>query len=281
MTTAELQTHATKIRINIIKMLTAAGSGHSAGSLGMTDVFTALYFGGLLQHDPKKPHWAERDRVILSNGHICPVWYATLAEAGYFKESELQTFRKLDSRLQGHPHLDSLPGIENSAGPLGQGISQACGLAKGFLMDGKKNLVVALTSDGEHQEGQTWEAYMFAAAHRLHNLTVCIDRNSIQIDGDIEDVMPIEPLVEKLRAFNWHVQEINGHNFDEIMGAFETARAVRHSPSVIICNTIPGKGVELMEGLFEWHGKAPNNDESKLAIKDIRSLKGTISWEAT
>jgi transketolase len=280
-TVTDLQKIATNIRINVIKMLTAAGSGHSAGSLGMADVFTALYFGGLIMHDPKKPNWAERDRVLLSNGHICPVWYATLAQAGYFPEEELKTLRKLRTRLQGHPHLGSLPGVENTSGPLGQGISQACGLAKGFLIDGKKNQVVALTSDGEHQEGQTWEAYMFAAAHNLHNLTVFVDRNGIQIDGDTENIMPVEPLMDKIKAFGWHVLEINGHDFGEIASAFELARSVREKPSAIICRTIPGKGVEFMEGLFEWHGKAPSAQESKLAVKEIRSLRGSIAWEGT
>lgn len=273
-----LERHALSIRMNIIKMLVAAGSGHSAGPLGLADIFTLLYFG-ILKHDPEKPTWKERDYLLVSNGHTCPVWYATLAEAGYFKTDELLTLRKLGSRLQGHPHLGSLPGIENTSGPLSQGFSQACGLAKALLMDNKKNQVYVVLSDGEHQEGQIWEAYMFAAKYRLHNLTVLIDRNTIQIDGDTEDIMPLEPLADKLTAFGWHVQEIDGHNFHELYTACETAKAVRHSPSVIICHTIAGKGVEFMEGEYLWHGKPPTAGQAHEAIQELRSLKGKIVWE--
>ena len=275
---SELAIKSLTIRQEIITMLLAAGSGHSAGPLGMTDVFTALYFH-ILRHDPQRPNWEDRDRVLLSAGHICPVWYATLAEAGYFPKDELKTLRKLNSRLQGHPHYASLPGIENTSGPLGQGISQACGVAMSFKMDNRKNLVYAITSDGEHQEGQTWEAYLFAAKYRLSNLTILIDRNNIQISGQTEDVMPLEPLRAKLEAFGCHVQEVDGHNFDAIITACNEAKAVAHAPSAIICHTIPGKGVEFMEGDYKWHGTPPNKEQAKAALHELRSLKGKIHYE--
>jgi len=274
----EIAEKALKIRQSIIEMLLTAGSGHSAGSLDMADVFAALYFR-VLNHNPRQPNWPNRDRVILSNGHICPVLYATLAEAGYFTKPELKTLRKLDTRLQGHPHYGSLPGIENTSGPLGQGLSQACGLALASKMDSRKNYIYALLSDGEHQEGQTWEAYMLAAKYRLHNLTVLIDRNNIQIDGETEDVMPLEPLRAKLEAFGWHVQEIDGHNLEAIIDACGQAQAVRHAPSAIICHTIAGKGVEYMEGEYLWHGAVPNKEQAKEALHELRSLKGKIKYE--
>lgn len=276
----ELATKAQIIRQGIIETLATAGSGHSGGSLGMTDVFTALYFN-LLKHDPHNPHWPDRDRVILSNGHICPVWYVTLAEAGYFPKEELKTLRKINSRLQGHPHLHSLPGVENTAGPLGQGISQACGLALGLRMDHKQNRVICLTSDGEHQEGQTWEAYLFAAKHALGNLTVFVDRNYIQIDGRTEDIMPLDPLAQKLTAFNWHVQEIDGHDFSAIQSAFETAQTLSDQPSVIICNTIPGKGVDFMENDYRWHGAAPSPEQAVQALTQLHTTQSVheITWK--
>ncbi|MDP3733314.1 MAG: transketolase, partial [Candidatus Daviesbacteria bacterium] len=207
----KLEEKANLIRQDIIKMLLEAGSGHSAGPLGMADIFTALYFN-VLNHDSTKPDWQERDRLVLSNGHICPVLYATLAHAGYFPVSELKTLRKLGTRLQGHPHRGVLPGIETTSGPLGSGLSQACGMALAGLMDKKKWWVYCLTSDGEHDAGNTWEAVMFAGKNKLNNLTVIIDRNNIQIDGFTEGVMPLEPLKEKYEAFGWYVLEIDGHN---------------------------------------------------------------------
>ena len=235
---SKLELTADEIRIDIIKMLVEAGSGHSAGPLGMADVFTALYFN-VLNHDPKKPDWEERDRLVLSNGHICPVWYATLAHAGYFPISELKTLRKLGTRLQGHPHRGSAPGVETTSGPLGSGLSQACGMALAGLMDKKKWWVYCLTSDGEHDAGNTWEAVMFANKYKLNNLTVIIDRNNIQIDGFTENIMPLEPLRGKYEAFNWHVLEVDGHNFEQIIAACNEAKAIYNKPVVIIAHTIP------------------------------------------
>ncbi len=261
------------IRQSVIKMLLAAGSGHSAGPLGMADVFTALYFS-VLKHRPKQPTWVGRDYVLLSNGHICPVWYATLAEAGYFPKAELKTLRQLGSRLQGHPHLGSLPGIENTSGPLAQGLSQACGLAYALRLDKRNNQVYTLMSDAEYQEGQTWEAYLFAAKYRLANLTVLIDRNNIQIDGTTEDIMPLEPFKPKLESFGWHVQEIDGHDFSAIISALYLAQSFNTAPSAIICRTIPGKGVTFMEGDYHWHGSPPNRDQAAQALKQLRTIQG-------
>lgn len=275
---SDLDQIAQSIRESIVLMLLEAGSGHSAGSLGMADVFTALYFGGVLRHDPKQPDWPERDRLILSNGHICPVWYATLAESGYFSKSELMTLRKIDSRLQGHPHHWSVAGIENTSGLLGQGLSQAAGLALAFKLDHTKQRVFCVLSDGEHQEGQTWEAYQFASAKKLSNLTVLVDRNNIQIDGFTEQVMPIEPLNAKLSAFGWQVFEVDGHNIQSIIATCNHARAIQEQPVAIVCNTIPGKGVEFMENLPEWHGKPPSFPDTISALKSIRSLQNRIAW---
>ncbi len=273
-----LEKTAYDIRADIIKMLLVAGSGHSAGPLGMADVFTSLYFA-VLSHDPKNPAWAERDRVVLSNGHIAPVWYATLAHAGYFPKEELLTLRKLNSRLQGHPHIGEPPGVENTGGPLGQGLSQAIGMALAAKMDSAKHRIYCLMSDGEHDEGQIWEAVLFAGKNKLHNLTGIVDRNNIQIDGFTEEIMPLEPLKEKYEAFNWHVLEIDGHNFEEIVNACNQAKAIYEKPTVIIAHTIPGKGVDFMENQFEWHGKTPKADEAKLALKELRTLKGKIVSE--
>ena len=275
----KLEEKANEIRQDIIKMLLAAGSGHSAGPLGMADVFTALYFGQVLKHDPKDP-WAEdRDRVILSNGHICPVWYATLAHAGFFPHEELMTLRKLNSRLQGHPHYRELPGVENTGGPLGQGLSQAIGHVLAGRMDQKDYRAYCLMSDAELQEGQNWEAIMFAGKNNLHNLTAIIDRNNIQIDGFTEDVMPLENLVDKFTAFNWSVIEINGHDIAEIVVAIEKAKTIFENPTVIIAHTIPGKGVDFMQWKPEWHGKPPKAEEAKIALHQLRTLGGKIKSE--
>ncbi len=275
----ELQKKANEIRQDIIKMLVEAGSGHSAGSLGMADVFTSLFFGGVINYDPKNPFWEERDRLILSNGHICPVLYATLANSGYFPKEELRTLRKLGSRLQGHPERKRLPGIETTSGPLGSGLAQAAGYAYAARMDGKRFRVYCITSDGEHQEGNHWEAVMFAGKYNLSNLTVIVDRNNIQIDGYTEDVMPLEPLKLKYEAFNWHVLDIDGHNIEEIINACNHAKAVYENPTVIIVHTIPGKGVEFMENLPEWHGKPPNVGEAIEALWQLRTLGGRINSE--
>jgi len=277
-TIKELKTIANKIREDIINMLVAAGSGHSAGPLGMADVFTALYFE-IMDYDPKNPEHAERDRLILSNGHICPVRYAAMAEAGFFPVEELLTLRKLGSRLQGHPERLKLPGVETTSGPLGSGLAQASGYALAAKMDGRKFRVYCVTSDGEHEEGNHWEAVMFAGKNNLNNLTAIVDRNNIQIDGFTEDIMPLEPLVEKYKAFNWSVIDINGHNFEEIVDAANKAKAIFENPTVIIAHTIPGKGVKFMENKFEWHGKPPNKEEAKQALHELRTLGGRIKSE--
>lgn len=277
----ELEQQANTIREDIIEMLTEAKSGHSAGSLGMADVFTALYFGDVVKHDPKKPDWLERDRVVLSNAHICPVWYATLARAGYFSVEELKTLRKLGSKLQGHPHRQSVPGIETSGGSLGQGLSIACGMAYTFnKLDEKNNWVWALTSDGEHDEGQMWEAAMFAGKNKLFNITQIMDRNNIQIDGYTEDVMPLEPIKEKYEAFGWHVMDVDGHNIEEIIDACHKSKTIFEKPSLIIAHTIPGRGVDFMEWKYSWHGKAPCDEEAKKALDCLRTLGGKIKSES-
>ncbi|MDZ4296051.1 MAG: transketolase, partial [Patescibacteria group bacterium] len=255
-----LEQTANQIRKDIIEMVVAAGSGHVGGPLGMADVFTALYFH-ILKHDPKRPDWEERDRLVLSNGHICPVQYAAMARAGYFPIEELKTLRTFGTRLQGHPHRTALPGIETTSGPLGSGLSQAVGMAIATKMDGKKNNIYCLMSDAEQEIGQIWEAVLLAGKLRLDNLTALIDRNNIQIDGMTEDIMPIEPLKEKYESFNWHVLEINGHDFEEIVGAFETAKAIYEKPVVIISHNIPGKGVDFMEFSYPWHSKAFKPEE--------------------
>lgn len=270
---------ANTVRQDIIKMLLEAGSGHSAGPLGMTDVFVALYFS-VLNHNPKRPDWKERDRLILSNGHIVPVRYAVMARAGYFPVKELMTLRKFGSRLQGHPERTKLPGLETTSGPLGSGLSQASGMAYvGKHIDMTKWQVYCLMSDGEQEAGNTWEAAMFAGKNKLSNITAIIDRNNIQIDGYTEDIMPLEPLKEKYEAFNWHVLEVDGHNIEEIIDACNRAKAIQEKPVLIIANTIPGKGVDFMENKFEWHGKPPKEDEAKKALHELRTFKGKIESE--
>ena len=278
LTSTELQLTANTIRQNIIKMLVEAGSGHSAGPLGMADVFTALYFE-VMNIDPKKPDWEQRDRLVLSCGHICPVLYATMAERGFFPVEELQTLRKFESRLQGHPHNLSLPGLESTSGPLAQGASQAVGMALALRMDKSKSRVYLVMSDGEQNEGQIWEAVMLAGKESLHNLTAVIDRNNIQIDGYTEDVMPLGDLKDKYEAFNWHVLEVDGHNIQAVVNAFREAETIYEKPTVIIAHTIPGKGVDFMEGKFEWHGKPPKADEAKVALQELRTLQGKIKSE--
>ncbi len=261
---------AFEIRRSIIEMLIEAKSGHTAGPLGMADIFTYLYFHAL-KHDPKKPDWPYRDRLVLSNGHICPVLYATMGHAGYFPLQELKTLRKFGSKLQGHPHREFLPALENSSGPLGSGLSQIVGMAIADRMDFGRTSAkqfVCLTGDGELDEGQNWEAIMMAGKERLQNVTVFVDRNNIQIDGFTEDVMPLNPFSDKWRAFNWHVQEIDGHNFRSIDEAWTQAMSVFDKPSVIIANTISSKGIPEFERKYEWHGKPPTTpDEIAIARK--------------
>ena len=271
----QLELKANQIRQDIVKMLLEAGSGHSAGPLGMADIFTALYFH-VLNHDPKHPEWPGRDRLILSNGHICPVRYVAMAHAGYFPISELKTLRRLGSRLQGHPHRTSLPGLETTSGPLGSGLSQAVGMALAAKMDKASHRIYCAMSDGEHDAGQTWEAVMLAAKYKLNNLTGIIDRNNIQIDGYTEDIMPLDDLKNKYESFNWHVLEIDGHNMREFTEACAQAEAIFEKPTVIIARTIPGKGVDFMENKFEWHGKPPNKEEAAEALRELRTLQGQI-----
>ena len=275
----ELDKIANEIRQDIIRMLLEAGSGHSAGPLGMADVFTALYFA-VMNHDPKNPDWEERDRLILSNGHICPVRYAAMARAGYFPLEELKTLRKFGSRLQGHPERKKLPGVETTSGPLGSGLSQAAGMAYVAKYIDKKNWrVFCAMSDGEQEAGQTWEAAMFAGKNKLNNLTGIIDRNNIQIDGMTEDVMPLESLRAKYEAFNWHVLEINGHDFHEIINACEEARAIYEKPVVIIAHTIPGNGIPKIEFDYKWHGVPPNKEQAQEFLAELRTLGGKIKSE--
>jgi len=275
----ELEEKANKIRQDLIEMLVEAGSGHSAGPLGMADVFTAMYFH-VLNHDPKNSFWEDRDRLVLSNGHICPIHYVTLAHAGYFSKEELKTLRKFGTKLQGHPHRPHLSGLETTSGPLGSGLAQASGMAKVALMDSKKWRAYCMMSDGEHDAGNTYEAIMFAGKNKLHNLTAIMDRNNIQIDGNTEDIMPLEPLREKYEAFNWHVIEVDGHNMRAVVDACREAEAIYEKPVMIIAHTIPGKGVSYMEGKFEWHGKPPKpGEEEEIALSDLRTLGGKIESE--
>jgi len=285
----ELEIKANDIRISIIEMLIEAKSGHTAGPLGMADIFTLLYFHAL-KHDPKNPSWADRDRLVLSNGHICPVLYSTMAHAGYFPIEELRTLRKLGSRLQGHPHREWLPMLETSSGPLGSGLSQAVGMALADRINDSttRKTILALLSDGEHDEGNTWEAILLAGKEKLHNLIAIIDRNNIQIDGDTENIMPLGDLGAKYEQFGWHVQEIDGHNFREIDDAINRAKAVYDKPSVIVARTIPGKGVKEFEHDYRWHGnppgagptdKIPKDKQGEVALAELRTLGGQIKSE--
>src|SRR3989339_1629132 len=274
----DLQEKAVKARELVIETLLEAKSGHSAGPLGMADIFVALYFH-ILNHDPKDPHKPDRDRLILSNGHICPIRYVVMAMAGYFPKEELMTLRKLNSRLQGHPHRGTLPGIENSSGPLGQGLSQAVGMAIVAKTERKKWRVYCMMSDGELQEGQSWEAAMAASKYHLGNLTAIIDRNNIQIDGFTEDVMPLEPLADKFRSFGWRVIEVDGHNIKKIIDACEEGRAIYEKPTVIIAHVIHGKGISFMEFLAEWHGKTPTKEQAEAAMKELAGCRKNIEEE--
>ena len=279
LTIPQLEKKANEIRIDIIKMLEAAGSGHTAGPLDLTDIFTALYFN-VLKHDPKNPDWEDRDILILSNGHTVPVRYATMAHAGYFPKEELKTLRKFGTRLQGHPERTRLPGMETTSGPLGSGVSQAAGMAKALKINNiGHRWVYVVTGDGEMDEGNYWEGVMFAAKYKLNNMIVIVDRNNIQIDGNTEHVMPLENLRDKWEAFGWHVQEIDGHNMESIIDACSMARAIVERPSVIIAHTIPGKGVPFMEYDYHYHGMMKNSQEAKDALKKLRSLDGKITGE--
>ncbi len=278
-TVEQLEKIANDIRQDIIKMLENAGSGHSAGPLGMTDVFTALYFD-ILEHDPKDPDWDGRDLLVLSNGHIAPVRYATMAHAGYFPVKELMTLRQFGTRLQGHPERLKLPGMETTSGPLGSGLSQACGMALALRMNNTtQRWVYCLCGDGELNEGNIWEAAMFAGKNRLSNLITIIDRNNIQIDGPTEEVMPLEDLKDKWEAFGWHVIDIDGNNIEAVIDACSMARAIVEKPTVIIAHTIPGKGVDFMEFDYHWHGSPPDHKQAKEALHQLRTLGGKIRGE--
>lgn len=261
---------ANRLRQDVIQMVAEAGSGHIAGPLDMAEIFAAMYFH-VLRHNPKRPGWADRDRLVLSNGHICPVLYAALAHAGYFPVSELKTLRRLGTRLQGHPHRTALPGVETTSGPLGSGLSQAIGMALAARLDGKKYRTYCLMSDGEHEEGNAWEAAMFAGKNRLNNLTAVIDRNNIQIDGYTEDVMPLEPFRAKYEAYNWHVIEVNGHDAEAFIAAVAEAQAIYEKPTAVIAHTVAGRGVSFMERDYRWHSKPFAPGEAEKALKELRA----------
>ncbi|MCK5856504.1 MAG: transketolase [Bacteroidales bacterium] len=265
----ELKHKAKEIRLDVIRSIHAAGSGHTGGSLGLADVFTALYFS-ILNHKPDQPNWPDRDRLILSIGHVVPVHYATLAHAGYFPKNELITLRKLGSRLQGHPGRDhGLPGLELSAGSLGQGLSVAIGMALIAKLDKKNWCTFCILGDGELQEGSVWEAAMSAAHYKLDNLIALVDRNKVQIDGDTESVMKLEPLKKKWESFGWHVLECDGNNMQEIVDSYTSAKKIKNKPIVIIAHTKMGAGVPEIEGNYQWHGKAPSD-------KDIENWKNNL-----
>ena len=268
------------IRRDIITMLEHAGSGHSAGPLDLADLFASLYFSILNIH-PEEPEWPDRDVLFLSNGHTVPVQYATMAEAGYFHKEELLTLREVGSRLQGHPERERLPGIESTSGPLGSGLSQAAGYAYSlqYIDEQLHRFVYVVMGDGELDEGNIWEAAMFAGKYKLSQLIAFVDRNNIQIDGSTEVVMPLEDLKDKWESFGWHVLEIDGHNVESIIDAASEARAISNRPTVIIAHTIPGKGVDFMEYDYKWHGVPPNSEQAKLALEKLRTLDGKISHE--
>lgn len=283
----ELEEKANQARQLLITTLAEAGSGHTAGPLGMADIFTAMYFN-ILNHDPKNPAWEDRDRLILSNGHITPIRYVSMAMAGYFPLEELKTLRKFGSRLQGHPERERLPAVETTSGPLGSGLGQAAGYAYAARMDGKKFRVYCFMSDGEQESGATWESTMFAGKNKLSNLTAVIDRNNIQIDGMTENIMPLEPLRDKYEAFNWNVLEVDGHNIEQFIDAVEQAKSVYEKPTVIIAHTIPGKGIKEIEFNYRWHGDPPGKgpedvwpkkEQAKQMLNELRTLGGKIKSE--
>ena len=263
-----LELRARGIRRHIVRMTGAAGSGHPGGSLSATDIVTALYFK-IMRLDPGNPQWPDRDRFVLSKGHAAPVLYAALAEKGFLETAELLTLRKLGSRLQGHPDMRVLPGVEMSTGSLGQGLSAATGMALAGKLDEKDYRVYVLLGDGEIQEGQIWEAAMAAAHYRLDNLIAFLDFNGLQIDGPVRDIMSPEPVVDKWRAFGWHVQDIDGHDFKQIIGAVQKAHGVSGKPSMIVSRTVKGKGVSFMENEVGWHGVAPNAEQVAQALQEL------------
>ena len=285
----DLELKANEIRIDLVKMLEHAGSGHSAGPLGLADIFAALYFK-ILKHDPKNPDWDGRDILILSNGHCVPIRYATMAHAGYFPVAELKTLRQFGTRLQGHPERTRLPGMETTSGPLGCGLSQAAGMALAMRMDGESHRwIYVVMGDGELDEGNIWEGAMLTAKYKLSNITAIVDRNNIQIDGPTENVMPLEDLSAKWESFGWHVIEIDGNNIEAVIDAANMAKAIVEKPVVIIAHTVPGKGVSFMEYDFHWHGTPPGasdiagapekKQQAKAALHELRTLQGRIRSE--
>jgi transketolase len=268
LSTRELRDMAKKLRRHVITMIAEAGSGHPGGSLSAADIVTTLYFR-VLRHDPKDPQWADRDRFILSKGHAAPILYAVLAETGYFPVAELETLRKMDSRLQGHTDRGLTPGVEMSAGSLGMGLSFAIGIALAARLDSKTYRTYVLLSDGECQEGQTWEAALSAAHFKLDNLTTMVDCNGIQLSGRTCDIMILEPLIQKWQAFGWHVIDIDGHDFDQMLSALIEADKMKGRPTVIIARTVKGKGVSFMENNVAFHGKAPTPEEAQRALKEL------------
>lgn len=275
----ELQLKANSIREDVIRMLERAGSGHSAGPLGLADIFAALYFD-VMKIDPQNPDWPDRDILFLSNGHCVPVRYAAMAEAGYFPKNELLTLRKFGSRLQGHPERLRLSGLENTSGPLGSGLSQACGMALAFRLDKQSHRhIYVVMGDGELNEGNVWEAAMLAPKYKLTNLTAIVDRNNIQIDGPTESVMPLEDLKGKWESFGWHVLEIDGNDVEAVIDACAMAKAITERPVCILAYTVPGKGVDFMEYDFHWHGVPPNHEQAREALHELRTLGGKIRSE--
>lgn len=278
-TIPQLEQIANDLRKDIIKMLEHAKSGHSAGPLGLADIFSALYFD-VMKLDPKNPDWEERDMFVLSAGHLAPVMYAAMAHSGYFPKKELLTLRQYGSRLQGHPERTKLPGVETTSGPLGDGLPQAVGIARALQMDeNHTRWVYCVTGDGELNEGIIWESAMLAAKYKLYNLTLIVDRNNIQIDGNTEDVMPLEDLKAKWEAFGWHVIEINGHNIEAVIDACAMARAIVEKPVVILAHTVPGKNIPFMEYDYHWHGMQPDSKQAKIALNKLRTLDGKIRGE--
>lgn len=273
---AELKLHANDIRQGIIRSLVAAGSGHSAGPLDMSDIFAALYFH-VLRYDPKQPEWPQRDRLVLSCGHITPVRYSAMAYAGYFPVEELLTLRKFGTRLQGHPERVRLPGMETTSGPLGEGLAQGVGMALAAKTDGADWRVYVVTSDAEHQCGLHWEAVLTGAKFKLDNIINIVDRNFIQIDGGTEEVMPLEPLADKYRAFNWHVFECDGNDVAQFIETVDRAKKAEGAPSVIVAHTVPGKGVSYMEGDYLWHGKPPNKEQAEVALRELTAERARVS----
>lgn len=279
LTIEQLELKANDIRQDIIKMLEHAGSGHSAGPLGLADIFTALYFD-ILKYDPKEPTWEQRDILLLSNGHCVPVQYASMAHAGFFDKKELMTLRQFGTRLQGHPERTKLPGLESTSGPLGSGLSQACGMALAMRMNKDHHRwVYVVMGDGEQDEGNVWEAAMLASKYKLNNIIAITDRNNIQIDGPTESVMPLDDLKAKWESFGWHVIEIDGNNIEAVIDACAMGRAVVERPVMIIAHTIPGKGVDFMESDFHWHGMPPNHEQAVKALHELRTLQGKIRSE--